>query len=251
MPSRTRNVSRPTVVTLMVMRLGLLVCDHVAPRFTGIAGDYPDMFEAMFAAHPEVDLVHYDLTANSYPVGARDCDAWITTGSRLSVNDTEPWIEWLADFVPELARTEVPFLGVCFGHQMLARALGGRVDRSNRGWGIGVKTVDISNPPPDWLGLSDYRVLNSHQDQIADLPPGAAVIGSNSHCPVSMVTVGESLMGLQGHPEFPAAYARALIEDRRGGLIPEHVADAGLASLETQPDNAALAAALVRFVSQR
>jgi GMP synthase (glutamine-hydrolysing) len=220
------------------MRIGLLVCDHVRPELRGISGDYEDMFRRLFAGHDDVDIVAYDVVAGAMPSEPEECDAWLTTGSRYSVNDDETWIRALEGFVRRVAAAEVPFIGICFGHQLLAKALGGSVVRSGHGWGVGVKEVAV---PPE-LGLGDtYRVLTSHQDQVETIPLGAEILGWNEHCPVSMFRVGSGMLGIQGHPEFDTAYSRALMELRRGKAIPEPVVEEGLASLDQAPDSGRLA----------
>ncbi|HEX2404363.1 MAG TPA: type 1 glutamine amidotransferase [Acidimicrobiia bacterium] len=215
------------------MKLGLLVCDHVRPEFLQISGDYPDMFRRLFAGYPEVELVVYDVIGGEVPSDPGECDAWITTGSRYSVNDDEPWIRQLEHFVREVAKEEVPFVGVCFGHQLIAKALGGKVVKSDRGWGVGAKEVIVREDLE--LGPS-YTVLTSHQDQIDSLPPGAEILGWNEHCPISMLGVGENMIGIQGHPEFDSAYSKALMESRRGSLIPEETVDEGMSSLDREID---------------
>ena len=228
------------------MRLGLLVCDHVRPEFLHISGDYPDMFRRLFARHPEVEIVVYDVIGGEMPAGPGECDAWITTGSRHSVNDEEQWIRHLEQFVREVAKERIPFVGVCFGHQLIAKALGGTVVMSDRGWGVGMKEVEVK----DNIGLgTSYRILNSHQDQIEELPPGAEIVGWNEHCPVSMIGVGENMIGIQGHPEFEPAYSEALMESRRGNLIPEATVDDGLASLEGRTDGDRLVDWILRRLS--
>jgi GMP synthase (glutamine-hydrolysing) len=227
------------------MRLGLLVCDHVRPEFVGISGDYPDMFRRLFEGRDDVELVVYDAINGEIPAGPTECDAWITTGSRHSVNDDEPWIRRLEGFVRDVAREQVPFVGICFGHQLIAKALGGSVVESDRGWGVGIKEVEIRED----LGLgTSYRLLNSHQDQVDRLPPGAEVLGWSEHCPISMIGVGDNIIGIQGHPEFETEYSRALMEARRGHLIPEDTAEAGLATLDAPPDSGRLAEWIVAFV---
>jgi GMP synthase (glutamine-hydrolysing) len=220
------------------LRLGLLVCDHVRPELRETSGDYDDMFRRLFAGHDEVDVVIYDAIGGELPAAPGECDAWLTTGSRHSVNDDAQWIRALEGFVREVAAARIPFIGICFGHQLIAKAMGGSVVRSERGWGVGLMEVEVS---PE-LGLGDsFRVLTSHQDQVESLPLDAEVLGWNEHCPVSMLRVGGNLIGIQGHPEFDAEYSAALIGMRRGTVIPEEAADAGIASLDELSDSGRLA----------
>lgn len=227
------------------MRIGLLVCDHVRPEFLGISGDYEDMFRRLLADHDDVEVVPYDAVNGELPADPSEADAWLTTGSRYSVNDDEPWIEDLEEFVRKVADAGVPFVGICFGHQLIAKALGGSVVKSDRGWGVGVKEVEVSKD----LGWGDsYRVLTSYQDQVATLPPGGEILGWNDHCPVSVMGVGSTILGIQGHPEFEGAFSEALMESRRGRLIPAETVDAGLASLGEEPDGSRLADWILGFI---
>ncbi len=229
------------------MKLGLLVCDHVRPEFLGISGDYDDMFRRLFAGYEDVEMVTYDAIGGELPADPSECDAWLTTGSRHSVNDDAQWIRDLEEFVRRVAAAGVPFIGICFGHQLLAKAMGGSVVKSDVGWGVGMKVVEVR---PD-LGLGDsYQVLTSHQDQVEALPPGGEILGWNEHCPVSMLGVGRTMVGIQGHPEFDVTYSEALMKSRRGHLIPEDTVDAGLATLDQPLDTGGLADWILRFVAE-
>ena len=233
------------------MKIGLLVCDHVREQFLGISGDYDDMFVRLFAGYPDVEIVPYDAINGELPADLYECDAWMTTGSRYSVNDDRQWIRDLEGLVRQVAQIGVPLVGICFGHQLIGRALGGSVVRSDRGWGVGVKKVELAEDL-DWAdpGADSYRVLNSHADQVEVLPPGARILGWNKHCPVSMMGVGDTILGIQGHPEMDPAYTEALIRDRRGSTIPEGTAVAGLESLEQDPDTKMLAELILRFIDR-
>jgi GMP synthase-like glutamine amidotransferase len=231
------------------LRMGLLVCDHVLPEFRGVAGDYPDMFDRLFDRYPGIELVAYDLSSGQFPISLDECDAWLTTGSKRSVYEDEPWIVDFAELVRRIASEDRPFVGICFGHQMIAHALGGAVRRSERGWGVGVKVVDVFGEEPWMVGDAEsYAVLNSHADQVTEIPPNAAVLGGNDHCPISLMRVGDRMLGIQGHPEFVAEYSATLMQARRGKLIPEEVVDAGLATLDIPADSERLADWIVGFV---
>ena len=191
------------------MTYGLLQCDHVDGANRHLAGDYLDMFSAWLPGDWRV----FDLTAEDFPAPDA-CDAWVATGSRHSVNDDIPWIHRFADLVRAIDAARAPFAGVCFGHQMMGHALGGRVSKSPRGWGIGVQTFHVHQAEP-WMDppLSTVNLFMSCQDQVEALPPGATVIASNVHCPVALFR-HNSLLGIQGHPEWRMPYARALLDQR-------------------------------------
>lgn len=231
------------------MRIGLLLCDRLAGRYVSAFGAYSSMFRRLLAEGDGVEMVTFDLPAGEFPVDLGECDGWVCTGSRRSVYEDEGWIDRLADLVRTAADGGHRFVGICFGHQMVGHALGGKVSLSARGWGVGVKEVEVLARAP-WMqpAADSFRVLNMHQDQIDVPPPGSTVLGSNEHCPVSMLSVGKNILGLQGHPEFDVEFNRRLMEDRRGGRIPAAVVDAGLASLSEPVDRELLAGWILRFL---
>ncbi len=231
------------VIPLMVahpprkLKIGLLVCDHVLPEMLPIAGSYQNMFTALFSERPEIELRPYDLLGGQHPESPAECDGWISTGSKWSVSDDEPWIGWLAGFVRRLYEARSPHVGICFGSQMIAHALGGEVTGQAAGWGVGVAHTEVIGQT-EWMipRLDSYRVVVSYQDQITKLPPESRLWASTDHCPVSMFTMGDHFLGVGGHPEIPIPYIKALIESRRGNRIPETTAAAGLSSLKNTPD---------------
>ena len=226
------------------MTVGLLQCDHTAPEFRGIAGDYDAMFRAWL---PGVDWRIYDLPAGEFPAAPAECDAWVATGSRLSVYDDAAWIHRFAALVREIDAAQHPFIGVCFGHQMMGHALGGRVAKSARGWGVGVHEFRVHAQEP-WMQppLETISLIMSCQDQVEELPPGAMVLASTPHCPVAMFRRG-TLLGVQGHPEFDPAYAAALLHHRRE-RIGSAIADEALASLANPRHSSELAAWALRWL---
>lgn len=207
------------------MNVGLLQCDHVAERFQPIAGDYPEMFSAVFGAH--FNLVPFDVCNGVWPASLDDCDAYLCTGSRWSVYDDVGWIHDLKTFVRELHAAHKPFIGICFGHQMMAEALGGKVEKSNYGWGVGIQSLEITQAEP-WMQpqQTTLKLHYMHQDQVMRLPENSIVLGRSEHCPVAAFRIGAMMLGIQAHPEFTHEYSAALLTDRVARIGAERVAEA-------------------------
>jgi GMP synthase-like glutamine amidotransferase len=234
------------------VRIGVLECDHVSERYLAIAGDYADMFTAMVTeADPDADIVLYDAQRGVLPSRPDECDGWLCTGSSASVFAGEHWIEALAAFVRDVHAARVPFVGICFGHQLIAHALGGRTERAVVGWGAGALPMQVAVRGP-WMQppLPSATLLYSHQDQVTELPPGGRVLGSAPHCPVAMLAVDDDMIGIQAHPEFGTPYLRALLEDRVD-RIGEADTVVALASLDQPTDERAVARWIVEFLRAR
>ncbi|MBV8957304.1 MAG: gamma-glutamyl-gamma-aminobutyrate hydrolase family protein [Actinobacteria bacterium] len=229
------------------MRIGLLECDHVDDRYRHLSGDYADMFAALFAADPIIELVNYDVVNGELPGEPGECDGWLVTGSRKSAYDDEEWIHRTAGFIRAAAATETPLVGICFGHQLLAHALEGAVERAPAGWGAGILTVDVTQKEP-WMqpARSEARLHFMHQDQVTRVPNGGEVVASADHCPIAAFTVGDTMLGIQAHPEFTVPYAEALLTDRTERIGGDK-AGAALESLATPTDEGVVAQWIVNF----
>ena len=216
------------------MRIGLLVCDHVPDRFGAIAGDYPDMISAMLG-QDNVSIVVFDAVGGNLPSEPSECDAFIISGSRSSVYDDERWIRELEAFVRGAIEVDAPIFGICFGLQLMSQALGGSVQRAADGWGVGVHTMGVGERRP-WMDPFQHslRLIMLHQDQIVRLPADAVLLGSSEHCENYLVQFTSHCVGVQGHPEFPAAFVRAVYDERRHlfGVL----ADPAIASLDSPTD---------------
>jgi GMP synthase-like glutamine amidotransferase len=219
------------------MKIGLLECDHVAERFRHIAGDYRQMFANLLKRYaPNLSLIPFDICNGQWPASLNACDAYICTGSRYSVYDDLDWIPSLKIFIRELHDAHQPFIGICFGHQMLADALGGTVGRSDQGWGVGVREIEIARSEA-WMEpqQSHFRLQFMHQDEVGRLPENGVLLGQSDHCPVAMFRVGDRMLGIQAHPEFSKAYSQALLLDRIDRIGAE-LARTALASLDRGTD---------------
>jgi len=230
-----------------VTRVGLLVVGHVADTSTHIAGDYPELFAALLG--PDVELVRYDLDRDRFPDSVRECDGWLLSPSRCSVYDGHPWITSAEDLLRELLATGTPYVGVCFGHQLLAQALGARVARAAGGWEVGVHDYEVVRTPP-WMTppAASVALIASHEDQVLEVPPGAELLLRAPGCPVAGLTVGERAWTIQPHPEFVPALADDLL-GRRVGLIGSEGVAAARATLDRPLDREVVAGWIRTFLA--
>ena len=153
-------------------------------------------------SHP-FELTEYRVTEGELPASPLDCDAYLLTGSPKGVYDDERWIAELGEFVRESYAADRKLVGVCFGHQMLAHALGGHAEKSDKGWGMGRRPAEIVSRKP-WMRpeLALSNLYYCHQDQVISLPPKAELLGRNEFCPNMMFTIGDKVLATQAHPEF-------------------------------------------------
>ncbi len=219
--------------------IGLLLCDHLDTDVAELVGDLSDLFSTAFEP-AGMKLRIYEVAKGELPASPAECRGWIISGSRLSAYDDVQWIEDLSDFIVTAAAARAPQVGVCFGHQLIAQALGGRVERAEVGWGVGAKEFQVVEAAK-WMtpAVDRFRLLMSHQDQVVELPSGAEVIASAPYCPVGAYSIGSHVFSVQGHPEFTPALNRLLIQKRRERLG-EAVADEAIGSLDQPLDHGLL-----------
>jgi GMP synthase-like glutamine amidotransferase len=234
------------------MKLGILKTDEVRPEWVPEFGEYPDMFiELLRQADPSLEFRVYDVEHGQYPAEIDEVDAYLITGSKSSVYDDKPWIATLMDFVRELDRRRKKLVGICFGHQLVAQALGGKTEKSAKGWGVGLHTHHFSEVP-SWNDEKDmsFDILVSHQDQVVTNAAGARVLAGSEFCENAVCQVGEHILTFQGHPEFVPEYSREIMEFRRK-TIGEPVYHKGVASLAVAPQRERVARWILNFVGDQ
>ncbi len=235
---------------LRPLRFGILQVDRVRDELRPAYGDYPAMFERVLRdAAPDVPVRFevYDVQAGEGPAALPCCDVYLITGSRDSVYDDRAWIRDLEGLVRELHQARHPLVGICFGHQLIAQALGGEVRPHDGGWAVGAHELRVK-ALRDWMSPAAERftLLCSHRDQVTRLPEGAELLAGSAFCRVGAFAIDEHILAFQGHPEFAVPYSAALMALRRDTLG-EDLVEAGLASLSRPIDAMLIARWIVNF----
>jgi len=230
------------------LKIGLLETGNPPGDLAETHGSYSAMFEALLG--PEHSYRVYDVQKGELPEDPGENDAYVITGSAAGVYDPLPWIEPLKAFLVQ-AKGEQPMVGVCFGHQIMAEAFGGKVIKSDKGWGVGLQAYAVEAQEP-WMDDAHHvAVPGSHQDQVVALPPGARVLAGSAFTPYGILTYDDAkAISMQVHPEFSPDYAKALIETRRGARLTDEQADAAIASLSADNDRARMAEWIGAFLKQ-
>lgn len=207
-------------------------------------------FQRFFAqTSHNLTLVEYRITEGDFPPTVTACDAYLVTGSPQGVYDPDPWIATLADFLRHSFAAGRKLVGICFGHQMLAHALGGHAEKAAAGWGMGLRRFAIAATPP-WMmpAPPQGQLYFCHQDQVVRLPAGAQRLAGDAFCPNTIFVIGDQVLGIQGHPEFSTAFMARLI-DALGEQAGATVAAQAAASLQSgAPDGAVVAQWVVNFL---
>ena len=223
------------------MHIGLLQTGHLPEDFQAKLGNYPELYGRLL--NPEgVTMTAYPVVDGIFPEGPRAHEGWLISGSRHGAYEDHDWIPRLEELIREIVAARVPLVGICFGHQIMAQALGGTVEKFDGGWAVGRHSYD-------WDG--DEVVLNAwHQDQVTEAPEEAEVLSSSPFCANAALRYGRHGFSMQAHPEFGPDETRMLLETRAPGVVPAPLIEAALGALERPVHNDALAARIAAFLKE-
>lgn len=224
-------------------KIGILITGHVRDELVDAYGEYGGFFERLIGADG-FEFEHYFVVDQQFPKSMDECDAYVLSGSAHGAYEDHAFIPALEEFIRGAYGANIPLVGICFGHQIMAQALGGKVVKFDGGWGLGVHDyeIDLGNGP------EPIRINAVHQDQVVDLPKDAKVIGSSPFCENAAIAYEGKAISFQPHPEFGPDFMNDLIEVRRGLTFSDELSNNAIGTLGTSVDNDRIAAYICDFL---
>ena len=220
------------------MQIGILQTGHAPDALIAQSGDYPAMFARLLQGHG-LTFRTWAVVDGALPTSVHDAEGWLITGSRHGAYEDHAWIPLLEAFIRDAYAQAVPLVGICFGHQIIAQALGGRVEKFAGGWSVG---------PTEYAFGDETLTLNAwHQDQVVERPAGAEVIASNDFCANAALVYDDRALTVQAHPEFAGEFVNGLIRTRGRGRVPDALLDAATARRDAPLHDRAIAARIATF----
>ena len=224
------------------MKIGILQSGHSPKEILGEIGNFSDLFTNLLADQG-FSFEVFTVVDMDFPSGPEVCDGWLITGSKHGAYEDHPFIPPLESLIRDIYAADIPLVGICFGHQIIAQALGGTVEKYNDGWAVGRQTYD-------WQGETVH--LNAwHQDQVVTKPAAATVCASNDFCANAALIYGQKAFTVQAHPEFDGDFVAGLATHRGEGVVPDAQLAQARATLHDPVDNTRLAQNIGRFFKQR
>ena len=216
------------------IRVGVLLCDDLHEELRTRWPSYLSLFETLLGSadsKTSLSTVGYRVHDGEWPAQVDAADAWLVTGSRASVHEAPDWVPPLQGFVRQVDAAGLPLIGVCFGHQLVHSALGGRTERAEQGWNLGAYPVECEVDFAGRRAGESLSLLAVHQDQVTEPAPGFERLATSAHCPWYASRRGQTLT-IQGHPEFDREFFSALMQRVREKAGEQAVA----AALEGLPE---------------
>mgnify|MGYP001320780374 CR=1 FL=1 len=223
-----------------MMKIGILLVGRASEDLVDEYGTYAEMLIALINTEEQVfEFKTFNILDDEFPKDHLECDGWIVTGSPHGVYEDHSWIPTVSQLINNIYEANLPIFGVCFGHQLIAQALGGHVEKSEKGWGLGLHTYQVNNKPDYMSNLSEEVTLNiCHQDQVLRPPQGATVYAKSEFCENAGFYIKDKVLTMQAHPEFLVDFTKDLLNFRSedgGGYIPQEVVDKAIYGLEDNP----------------
>ena len=224
------------------VKIGILTTGHAPDALRPEHGDYPDLFARLLAGQG-FSFESWAVVDMQFPPGPGAADGWLITGSRHGAYERHAFIPPLEALIRAIYAAGVPLVGICFGHQIIAQALGGKVEKYTGGWAVGRTEYDFGG---ERIALNAW-----HQDQVTQVPANARVVASNACCANAALVYDDRIFSVQAHPEFNRDWIGDMIEKRGRGIVPDPLLDAAKARVDQPIDDARLAARIGAFFRSR
>lgn len=224
------------------MKIGILQTGTSPDGMVAQFGSYGDLFKRLLAGRG-FDFSVHDIEHMDFPPGPEAADGWLITGSRHGAYEDHPFIAPLEALIRDIRQAGRPLVGICFGHQIVAQALGGKVEKFDGGWSVGPVEYDFEGEP--------IRLNAWHRDQVTEVPPDAEVIAGTPFCRYAGLRYGDDILTVQPHPEMTPEFLGRLAEERGRGLVPDDQLAVALAAAPVTDGPARLADRIARFLRAR
>lgn len=224
------------------MKIGILQTGHSPDVLKDAHGTYDQMFARLLDGHG-FEFEVWNVVDEVFPDSIQDADGWLITGSKHGAYEDHAWIPPLEDFIRDTYADGRPMIGICFGHQIIAQALGGTVEKFAGGWSVGRKEYEING--------QTMAVNAWHQDQVTSVPEGAVTIGSNDFCAHAALIYDNRVLSYQPHPEFQHGFVDGLIRTRGKGVVPDDVLAEAAQKLEQPLDSRDVAQQMAAFFKRK
>lgn len=232
------------------MKIGILATGITPDALLGTFPSYAGMFiEQLGELEKDASFVTYEVRFDVFPDDINECDAWLITGSKSDAYGDDPWITRLCEFIREVDAKGKVMVGICFGHQVIARALGGRVAKFDGGWGVGVHHYQVADNVSTPLDCKDIAFCAFHRDQVLEKPEKMTSFLSSDFCQHAGLIYKDRILTFQGHPEFSKIYEMELIDLYDGVILtPEEAKKARQTVAQEGIDNKQLMAWIGKFL---
>jgi GMP synthase (glutamine-hydrolysing) len=228
--------------------LGILQTGRSPTALLKSHADYNQFFIDMLGA----DSFLYRTWAvldNEFPSSIDEADAWLITGSKFGTYEPHAWIPPLEELIRQIHANGAPLVGICFGHQIIAQALGGKVEKFDGGWSVG--RVDYTLDPAVWntQSTTETPLMAFHQDQVIEPPAEAVTVGHSNVCRHAALAYGSNILTIQPHPEFDSRFVGDLLQ-ARSDLLPTDVLEKATRTLQEPLARDAIARKFKEFLNQ-
>lgn len=201
-------------------------------------GAYDGYFDRLLAGNG-FDIQGWTVVDGEFPPDVYAADGWLITGSKHGAYEAHDWIKPLEEFIRAAYAAGVPMIGVCFGHQIIAQAMGGKVEKFDGGWSVGLTDYEI--------GDKTYSINAWHQDQVVEKPDCAEVFASTDFCANAGLLYGDRIWTIQPHPEYDSDFIAGLMAARGKGVVPDDRLERAAERLTEPSDRMKIAEMMATF----